>query len=144
MIEKILFGLVSSIFVFFAPVYPLILLVGAFIIVDTLFGVYASWKDKGKKSIKSRKLARLISKLVVYTGVILLVFGLDTLIISTYVGGLLITKLVAGVLCFIEGFSIDEKIRKFNHDKGVVYYLTKFFDFVKGVKNGFNDLINGK
>lgn len=144
MIEKLVFGLLSSIFVWLTPTLPLILLVGAFILTDTLFGVYASYKDKGRGSIKSRKLARIISKLIIYTGAILLVFGLDTLILSTFIDGLIITKLAAGVLCFIEGFSIDEKIRKFNDDKGIVYYLTKTFDFIKGFKNGFNDIINGK
>jgi hypothetical protein len=144
MIEKILIGLVCSIFVFLTPVYPLIILVGLFIISDTIFGVYASWKINGRESIKSRKMARLISKLVVYTGAILLIFGLDYLILSMFMPLMLITKLGAGVLCFIEGFSIDEKIRKVNKDKGVVYYLKKTFTFVKGIKEGFNEVINGK
>jgi hypothetical protein len=140
--EKFLIGLIGSAFVFLAPTYPLILLVGIFIIVDTLFGVYTSWKLG--VPILSRKLARLISKLVVYTTVILLVYLLDYNIISHFTTLMLPTKLAAGALCFIEGFSIDEKIRKINDNKGTVFYLTKMFNFLKGLKNGYNDVINGK
>jgi hypothetical protein len=139
--EKFILGLLGSLYILFLPVFPLIILVGAFIIADTFFGVYASWKTGN--SITSRKLARVISKLIVYTGAILLVFGLDVLIFSMFIDTeLMVTKLGAGVLCFIEGFSIDEKIRKVNNDKGMVYYLKKFFSFLKGIKNGYNDIIN--
>jgi hypothetical protein len=141
MIEKFLIGLVGSVFLLLSPVFPLILLVGLFILTDTIFGVYTSWKLG--HDIKSRKLARLISKLVVYTGAILLVFGLDYIILSSFIGGLIVTKVGAGVLCFIEGFSIDEKIRKINNNKGIVHYLKLCYKFVRGVKNGFNDVING-
>jgi len=142
MIEKFLIGLFGSIFLVLTPTYPIIFLVGMFIIADTFFGVYSSWRLG--QDIKSRKLARLISKLFVYTSAILLVFGLDTIILSHFIGGLVITKIGAGILCFIEGFSIDEKIRKINNDKGIVYYLTMCFKFLKGFKNGFNEIINGK
>lgn len=142
MIDKILIGFFGSLFLFLAPTYPLILLVGMFIIADTIFGLYTSYVLK--QPILSRKLARLISKLFIYTSVILLVYGLDYLILSYFIKGLIITKLGAGVLCFIEGFSIDEKIRKINDDKGVVFYLKKVFAFIKGFKDGYNDVINGK
>ena len=142
MIEKVLIGLLGSLFLVLTPTYPLILLVGLFIVADTIAGLYTSWRLG--QDIKSRKLARLISKLFVYTGAILLVFGLDTIILSHFIGGLVITKIGAGVLCFIEGFSIDEKIRNVNNDKGIVYYLTLCFKFLKGFKDGFNDIINGK
>jgi small neutral amino acid transporter SnatA (MarC family) len=142
MIEKVLIGLLGSLFVFFTPTFPLILLVGLFIAADTFFGVYTSWRLG--EPIVSRKLARLVSKLVVYTGAILLVYTLDFHVISYFTKPLLATKLAAGVLCFIEGFSIDEKIRKINNNKGIVYYLKKLHIFVKSIKDGYNDVINGK
>jgi hypothetical protein len=139
--EKFLLALLGSLYVLLIPVYPLIVLVGLFIMADTVFGIYASWRTG--TNITSRKLARVISKLIVYTGAILLVFGLDILIFSMFIETeLMVTKLGAGVLCFIEGFSVDEKIRKVNNDKGIVYYLSKFFKFLKGLKNGYNDIIN--
>jgi hypothetical protein len=140
MVEKFLIGLFGSLFLILAPTYPLILLVGLFIVADTIAGLYTSWRLK--EPIVSRKLARLVSKLFIYTGAILLVFGLDTIILSYFIDGLVITKIGAGVLCFIEGFSIDEKIRKINDNKGIVFYLKKLFAFVKGIKDGYNEIIN--
>lgn len=142
MIEKVLIGFIVSFFLVLAPTYPLIFLVGMFIATDTFFGLYTSYKLG--TPIVSRKLARLISKLIVYTGVILLVFGLDHNILSHFFDDYIVTKIGAGVLCFIEGFSIDEKIRKINDDKGIVYYLGKCLSFVKGIKDGFNEVVNGK
>lgn len=142
MIDKVLIGFFGSLFLVLAPTYPLIFLVGMFIVADTFFGLWKSYMLS--ETILSRKLARLVSKLVIYTGAILLVFGLDYLILSHFIGDFIITKIATGVLCFIEGFSIDEKIRKVNNDKGIVYYLKKTLSFVKGVKDGYNEVINGK
>lgn len=136
--KTFLYGLLSSIFVFLTPVLPLIILVGFFISADTLLGVYTAKKLKNK--VTSRKLSRIIGKLIIYTGAILLVFGLDTQIFGMFIEtDLLITKLGAGVLCFIEGFSIDENIRKINKDRGTVYYVQKMFDLIKTTKKKYND-----
>ena len=136
--KTFLYGLLSSIFVFLTPVLPLIILVGFFISADTLLGVYTAKKLKNK--VTSRKLSRIIGKLIIYTGTILLVFGLDTQIFGMFIEtDLLITKLGAGVLCFIEGFSIDENIRKINKDRGTVYYVQKMFDLIKTTKKKYND-----
>lgn len=134
-------GLLTSLFVFLAPTFPLILLVGIFIIVDTCLGVYVAYKLKNQ--VTSRKLARVITKVIIYITAILLIFGLDTHILSIFIEtDLLVTKVGAGVLCFIEGFSIDESIRKINNDKGVAYYVKKTFESVKKLKNGFNSMVN--
>jgi len=139
--KTFMLGLLTSLFVFLAPTLPLIILVGLFIIADTCMGVFVAYKSKNQ--VTSRKLARVISKLVIYTGTILLVFGLDTQILSMFIEtDLLVTKIGAGVLCFIEGFSIDESIRKINNDKGVGYYVKKTFESVKKLKDGFNSVIN--
>ena len=136
--KTFLYGLLSSIFVFLTPVLPLIILVGFFISADTLLGVYTAKKLKNK--VTSRKLSRIIGKLIIYTGTILLVFGLDTQIFGMFIEtDLLITKLGAGVLCFIEGYSIDENIRKINKDRGIVYYVQKMFDLIKTTKKKYND-----
>ena len=136
--KTFLYGLLSSIFVFLTPVLPLIILVGFFISADTILGVYTAKKLKNK--VTSRKLSRIIGKLIIYNGTILLVFGLDTQIFGMFIEtDLLITKLGAGVLCFIEGFSIDENIRKINKDKGIVYYVQKMFDLIKTTKSKYND-----
>jgi len=134
-------GLLTSLFIFVTPVIPLIWLVLFFVIGDTIIGMYASYK-KGT-SITSRKLARVITKISVYSIMILLVYGLDILILSTWIEThMLVTKIGTGIVCFIEGFSIDEKIRVINNDKGTIYYIGKVFDFVKGFKSKYNEIIN--
>ena len=136
-------GIIASLFVFITPVIPLIWLVLLFVISDTALGVWASFREK--KQIKSRKLARVVSKITIYCLMIMMVYSLDVLILSTWIDDkMLVTKIGAGVLCFVEGFSMDENIRRFNNNKGVVFYLEKLFTAVKGVKVKYNDVINGK
>lgn len=130
------------VYIYVMPVYPLIGLIGIFIFTDTIFGVYKSYKLK--ESIVSRKLARIVSKLIIYTSVVLLTFGLDVLIIKhlfTY-SPYLVTKFIAGVLCCIEIFSIDEKIRLFNNNKGIKFYLYKVLDFAINIRKKTNEIIN--
>ena len=135
-------GVLSVLGVFLSPVFPLILLVGFFIVCDTVFGMFTAYKLK--KDITSRKLSRIIAKILIYTTSILLVYGLDKLVFAEFIESeMLITKLGAGTLCFIELFSIDENIRKINKDKGIMHYITKLFDTVKDVKNKFNSSLNG-
>lgn len=136
-------GLLTSVFVFITPVIPLMYLVLAFIMMDTFSGVLSA-KHLGKP-IKSRTLSRVVSKITIYVFTLLLIFGLDVLVLSTWIEtDMLVTKIGAGVLCFIEGFSIDENIRKCNGNKGVGYYFNKIFDLVKKAKTKYNDVINGK
>lgn len=135
-------GFVLTVYLFFMPVYPIIGLVGAFIILDTIMGVTASYVKK--EPILSRKLMRLAVKLGSYTAITILIYGLDILILSDTFGldstTFLPTKIVAGTLCFIESFSIDEKIRKMNNDKGVKYYWTLLVQMIKGAKKDINEM----
>lgn len=132
----------SSVLVWLTPVVPLILLVGCFICFDTIMGVIAA--KRCGIPLKSRRLAKILSKMFIYTSILLLVYGMDFLIISTWIPGLVITKVGVSVLCFVEGYSIDEKLRKINNDKGFIYYISKFIHFIKSFKDVFNDIINGK
>jgi preprotein translocase subunit SecG len=136
-------GIIASLFVFITPVIPLIWLVLLFVISDTALGVWASYKEN--KQIESRKLARVISKITIYCAMIMMVYSLDVLVLYTWIDDkMLVTKIGAGVLCFVEGFSMDENIRRFNNDKGVVFYVERLFKVVKGVKVKYNELVNGK
>ena len=134
--------ILSVLFVYFTPVLPLLILVSVFIFSDTLLGLYTA--KKLKKEITSRKLARIITKLIIYTSAILLIFLLDKLVFGMFIDTpFIITKLGAAVLCFIEVFSMDENIRKINKDRGLIYYITKSFDFIKNIKDKFNTSVNG-
>lgn len=126
---------------FFSPAFALIFGVGFFIVFDTIMGLYASWKMG--RPILSRKLSRLISKITFYTVCILLVYTFDVLIISQFIENkMLITKIGAGALMFVEIFSIDEKLRELNNQKGFVFYITKIFNLIKTGKDNYNKLIN--
>jgi hypothetical protein len=115
-------------------------MVGLFIIGDTFLGIYVAYKLK--IPIISRKLARLVTKLFFYTGAILLVYALDVYLLSMFVPDLISTKLGAGVLSSIEIFSMDEKVRKINHNRGFLYYFKRFIKGLKDLKESVNGVIN--
>ena len=96
---------------FFLPVVPLVILVGLFILGDTILGVWAA-KRRGEK-ITSRKLGNIIPKMVLYQGAVVTAFLLDTFLLGEFIAilfsiDILFTKLVSLTLIFIEGVSIDE------------------------------------
>lgn len=143
--KTILISLSLSLIVFFAPIVPLLIMVGMFIFADTVFGLIASYKLK--TPIVSRKLSRIVSKMFVYQGVVLLFFALDHLIINDMVMlaisvKYILTKVVSLMLVSIECFSIDEKIRGFNNGKGVSFYFKRLLKLAKDLKKEYNE-ING-
>jgi hypothetical protein len=72
-----IFTLVTSMVVFFTPIAPLMLIVAAFILADTLLGVSKSIIKK--QGFTSHKLSRLIFKMFFYQVVILLLYPIDIL-----------------------------------------------------------------
>ncbi len=114
---------VSSIITFITPIIPLIAIVLAFILFDTLFGLFKSYRKD--IPITSKTLSNAGVKIFIYTSTILLVFILDKLVAN---GELLYiikeipylaTKSVALFWVFVESLSIYENIRIIT---GVDYY----------------------
>ena len=108
--SKILMMLISL----FAPIHGIMITVGVLILCDTIIGI---WKAKklGEK-ITSRGLSRIISKMFLYEGTIILFFLIDKFILGDILFKFfaiewLLTKVVALVLASIEIFSIDENYR---------------------------------
>jgi hypothetical protein len=96
-----------------APVKPMVLIAIAFIWIDLCFGVWRSVKLKGWKSIRSRGLARTISKSLLYAGGIVVVYFLEKYVISDLIGlfvsvELVLTKAFTFFCAFIEIKSINE------------------------------------
>ena len=98
----------------FAPIQGIMFTVGFLIIADTIVGV---WKAKklGEK-ITSRGLSKIISKMFLYEGTIIMFFLIDKFILGDILFRFfsiewLLTKVVALVLASIEVFSIDENYR---------------------------------
>jgi hypothetical protein len=108
-IKPFIFALLS----FFLPIVPLLLLVGLFILCDTILGIWAA-KKRGER-ITSRKLGNIVPKMILYQAAVLVGYVLDVFLLSEFVNyifsiDLLITKLIAMTLIFIETLSLNENI----------------------------------
>lgn len=105
-------SILSSLYLFFAPVGGLLLVVGISTILDTAFGIAKAKKEN--KAVTSRDFRiGFVPKTVGYLGVVILVFLLDQLILNELVRSVLdfeflATKLVSLVLIMNEVKSMDE------------------------------------
>lgn len=105
----------ASILLLFAPIYGLLVAVGAAIILDTFTGIFKSIKLNGFKSIRSRKLSNVVSKMLLYEVCVLFLFLMDKFLLNEFIirsFGIefMFTKICAIVLIFIELVSIKENV----------------------------------
>jgi len=131
-------GIVLS---FLMPIIPLILTVGGAIALDTITGVYRSYKTK--EAITSRKLSVIVSKMLLYQLALVLFFVIETYVLQDIIGAftsipLILTKLVTTVLLFIELTSINENYK----DISGVNVWDKFKDLLKRAKEIKSDMDN--
>jgi len=103
----------------FTPVVPLLLTIGALIIIDFIVGVFRAFKMK--EPITSRKMGNTVSKMLLYQLTILSLFIFETYILQ---GLLPVTKIGAGMISVTELKSIDESVEKMT-GMGVWKKLTK-------------------
>ena len=99
----------------FVPIYGLLVAVGAAIVLDTFTGIFKSIKLEGWKSIRSRKLSNVISKMALYEICILLLFVIDKFVLNEFIiksFGItyMFTKICAVLLIFVELTSIKENV----------------------------------
>ena len=128
---------------FLLPVRPLLLVIGFAILVDTIFGIIAS--KKCNEPILSNKLARVSTKSVIYMTLTLLTYGIDIVLLNALLMNylkiqLLFAKLVGVGIVIVEVFSIDEKIRKMNDNKGIWYYFTLILSKGKAFTGALKDV----
>jgi hypothetical protein len=92
----------------------MLLTTGAFVLIDTLFAIYASIKINGLSSYKSAKLFNIVPKTFFYMLSIILAFLVDKYIIDADLWSikLLITKVICGFWIYIEIKSLDETSMK--------------------------------
>ena len=138
--KSAIFTLVTSMVVFFTPIAPLMMIVAAFILADTLLGVSKSIIKK--QQFTSHKLSRLIFKMFFYQVVILLLYPIDIFIIASDLFGqaYFFTKVGTFVLIFVEALSIEENIKALNKDRGFKYYFEKLLQTVKKGKQEITDI----
>jgi len=107
--------ILGSTVAFFAPVAGIMYAVGVFILLDTFLGIMAAQK-LGEK-IESRKLSKVVWKMLMYQAVTISFFVMDVHIVGDLLGTLIntpyvLTKTVGVALIAIEFKSIDENIEK--------------------------------
>jgi len=110
-------NILTGLLLFFAPIQGLVIAVGLIIILDTFTGIFKSIKLRGWKSVRSRKLSHIVSKLLLYEMCLLLLYPVDVFILNELLLHLVsiqffATKLLCVVLIFIEGVSIKENVEE--------------------------------
>lgn len=107
----------TGLILFFAPIYGLLIAVGIAIVLDTFTGIFKSIRLNGWRSIRSRRLSHIVSKMLLYQITILLLFVIDKFVLNEFIQinftiKFMFTKLVAILLIFIELVSIKENIEE--------------------------------
>ena len=121
--------LMAMLWAFLMPISGLLFLVGFVIVLDTVTGIWKSYKNKVK--ITSRGLSAIISKMLLYEVTVVLFYMIDTFILSNIIlqffsVDLLLTKVLALILVSIEVMSINEN-----------YKAVKGLDLWQAMKNLF-------
>lgn len=109
--------LLASFLLLFVPIHGLLVAVGTAIILDTFTGIFKSIKLEGWKSVRSRRLSHIISKMMLYEICILLLFVMDKFLLNEFVKHafgfeFMFTKICAILLIFIELVSVKENIEE--------------------------------
>ena len=109
--------ILTGLILFFAPIYGLLVAVGIAIILDTFTGIFKSIRLNGWRSIRSRRLSHIVSKMLLYQMTVLLLFVIDKFVLNEFIQlnftiKFMFTKLVAILLIFIELVSIKENIEE--------------------------------
>lgn len=127
---------------FLTPIIPLILTVGCAIFLDTIMGLWKAKKLKEKTT--SRKLSKIISKMVLYESATILFFCIEKFILGDFILlvtsiPFVLTKIVAAILVTVEVVSINENY----HSISGVNLWQKFKLFLartKTLKSDIDDL----
>lgn len=99
-----LFGkLAGALIVLLTPIHPVIITVGVLIFMDTFFGIWAA-KKRGEK-ISSKRMGHSVVKMLVYQGVLITGFLVETHMID---GAVPIVKLAALYIGMVEVKSLLE------------------------------------
>jgi hypothetical protein len=136
--------IVTGFILFLTPIQGLLIAVGIGIALDTFTGIFKSIKLNGLKSIRSRKLSNVISKMLLYQVTLILLFLIDKFLLNEFVQlhftiNFMFTKLVAIVLLFIELTSIKENIEEaLNID--IWKMLKNLLNRAKEVKSDINEI----
>ena len=141
-----LLQLLAALVLFFAPIQQLVMVVGLAILLDTFTGIYKSVKLSGWKSIRSRKLSNIISKMVLYEISIIVLYPIDKFLLNELLLNVVSvqffsTKVACVLLILVEITSIKENIEaalKINIWKN----LKNLINRAKEISNNVDDIKN--
>lgn len=134
----------TSLILLFVPIYGLLIAVGSAIVLDTFTGIFKSIKLNGLKSIRSRKLSNIISKMALYEICIVFLYLIDNYVLNEFIKSafgfdFMFTKICAILLIFVELVSIKENIEEtFNVD--IWQLLKKSFNRAKEIKSNLDEI----
>lgn len=142
-------ALILSLALFILPIKGILIFVGLAIVADTIAGIWAS-KKLGKPII-SRKLYRLITKMLVFNATVILFYGIDLYMFGDLLAAFgigvefALTKVVGLALISIEGFSVDEKLQNvYGKGKGIFYFFRRLIGAAKEIKKGYDEINGGE
>jgi hypothetical protein len=138
--------LLTALLLFFAPIQQLVMVVGLVILCDTFTGIYKSVKLDGWKSIRSRKLSNIISKMVLYEVSIIVLFPIDKFLLNELLLNIVSvqffsTKVACVLLILVELTSIKENIEE-ALKIDIWKTLKNFIKRAKEVSNNVDDIKN--
>jgi phage-related holin len=139
-----IFGIIASLL---SPIKWLMILVAIFITADTIAGIWSSIKLN--KKLESRKFARFITKMLIYQVVVITAYALDKLLLGEFFLlfisiPMVATKLATLALIVAEIFSIDEKLKNVNEEKGIWYHFSRLLKIAKFIKKEADELTKDK
>ena len=139
---KVLGGLI----LFFAPIQGLVISVGIAVIVDTFTGIYKTIRLKGWRSIRSRQLSNIISKMVLYEVCIIALFPIDKFLLNELLFQLVsinffATKIACVAIILVELTSIKENIEE-ALKIDIWKTLKNFIRRAKEVSNDYDEIKN--
>ena len=138
--------LLTALLLFFAPIQQLVMVVGLAILCDTFTGIYKSVKLDGWKSIRSRKLSNIISKMVLYEIAIIVLFPIDKFLLNELLLNIVSvqffsTKVTCVLLILVELTSIKENIEE-ALKIDIWKTLKNFIKRAKEVSNDYDEIKN--
>jgi hypothetical protein len=138
--------LLTALLLFFAPIQQLVMVVGLVILCDTFTGIYKSVKLDGWKSIRSRKLSNIISKMVLYEVSIIVLYPIDKFLLNELLLNIVSvqffsTKIACVLLVLVELTSIKENIEE-ALKIDIWKTLKNFIKRAKEVSNNVDDIKN--
>jgi len=127
--------------VFITPIKGMILLISFAVVLDTVFAIFVSIKQKGIKSFSSTKLFNIVVKTFFYMSTIFLAFLIDKYIFDCSICKIpfLVSKSVTFVWLYIEVKSLDETSQKYGN-KSLWVIVKELIRKTKDLKKDINEI----